>query len=310
MNNFIFLLSFLLSFSAFAEKTQCSAKEAQKSVFTQPCSLKNSPLDLIASLRDTRDKRHNEIRGSRTYLDSDNAFPAVGMINLAGDQDGHGSATLVGIKDENGKVLRNKIVTSAHNLFDKKGKLRVPIETMDFLLGYDLNNEDYTFKINKIECMDFRKDQCILTLDRNVPSHINPMTPVTNPDHHVQNADYLFFVGYASWVPSKKNRNVSFGKKGERYYSECKKAKRWKDYLNDLYTVGCNAYAAQSGGAFVASKKQANGSWEDYYIGLISSLPPEQGLDNIADTFRYTDLNSFNYLVVTRENQRHFLPSN
>lgn len=310
MKKLVFLLSFLITFSAFAEDPKRGGEKPIDSVYTQPCSLKNSPLNLIASLSSKIDKRYNEVSGSKTYIDSENAFPAVGMINLAGDQAGHGSATLVGIKDKNGNILRNKVVTSAHNLFDDNGNLRVPIETMEFLMGTNVLNEDYSFKIKKIQCIDFRKDQCILTLDRDVPNHIPPMTPVTNPEPYVKNADYLFFVGYPSWVPSKKNRNKRYGQKGERFFSECKTAKRWKDSLNDLYTVGCNAYGAQSGGAFVASKKQADGSWKDYYIGMPSALAPKKGLDNVADTFRYNDLNSFNNVVVTRENQRQFFASN
>ena len=311
MKKLVFLLSFLLTFSVFAEDPKRGGEDPQDSVYTQPCSLKNSPLNLIATLSNELDRRHNKVNGETTYRDTDNSFPAVGMVNLYAGGRGiskHGSGTLLALKDEKGNVLRNKVVTSAHNIFDSNGNLDVPIESIQFLLGQDVNNEDYKFNIKKIECPELWKDQCILTLDKDVPKEITPMTPVSDPEPYVNSADMYYFVGYPDWVPDFNGRTI--GKKGERFYSECNSANRWRgNNGEDLYMVGCNAFAGNSGGAFLASKKQPNGTWKDYYIGMVGGLGAK-GQNNLADTFRYNEVSSFNSIVITTDNQRQFFASN
>lgn len=300
MKNFVFLLSFLLTFSFFTEDPKCGAEEREATVFTAPCSPRVSKSEMFAAINQAIDKDVNMVEGSISYTDDGNAFPAVGMINLDGDQAGHGSGVVVGLKDKNGKLLRNKVVTSAHVLFDDNGNLLVPIESIEFLMGKDVNNEDYSFKIKKIECPELWQDQCIVTLDRDVPSHITPMTPVSDPDPYVQNADMFYYAGYPSWAVDE--RYIEIGHKGQRFYSECKSAKRHKDFTGgDVHYVSCNSAAGMSGGAFVASKKQRDGSWKDYYIGPIAA-PAKKGINNGAQTFRYNEVSSFNSVVITNEN--------
>ena len=307
MKKLVFLLSFLLTFSAFAEDPKRGGEEPQATVFTPPCSPRVSKSDMFAALRDVIDKDVNMVPGSRSLKDSDNAFPAVGMVNLAGDQAGHGSGTVVGLKDDKGNVLKNKVVTSAHVLFDDNGNLEVPIESIEFLLGYDVKNEDYNFKIKKIECPERWQDQCIITLDRDVPSHITPMTPVSDPDPYINNADMFYYAGYPSWAVNERYELI--GHKGQRFYTQCSNAKRWRGQGGeDVHIVGCNSAAGMSGGAFVASKKQNDGSWKDYYIGPVSA-PGAKGKNNLAQTFRYNDSDSFNSVVITSENQRQFFAS-
>lgn len=308
MKKLVFLLSFLLTFSAFAEDSKRGGEEPQATVFTPPCSPRVSKSDMFATINQAISKEVNMIQGSRSFKDSDNAFPAVGMINLAGDQSGHGSGTVVGLKGENRKVLKNKVVTSAHVLFDDNGNLEVPIESIEFLIGYDVNNEDYNFKIKKIECPELWKDQCVLTLDRDVPSDIIPMTPVNDPDPYVNNAEMFFNVGYPSWAVNERYELI--GHKGQRFYSQCNKAQRWIGKRGeDVHLVSCNSAKGMSGGAFIASKKEPNGAWKDYYIGPIAG-PGGKNQNNIADTFRYNELSSFNSVVITSENQRQFFASN
>ena len=308
MKKLVFLLSFLITFSAFAEDPKRGGEEPPDGLYAQPCNLRVTKVNMFAAINQAINKDVNMVEGSISYTDDSNAFPAVGMINLAGDQAGHGSGTVVGIKDDNEKVLKNKVVTSYHVLFDDNDNLKVPIESIEFLIGKDVNNEDYSFKIKKIECPEKWKDQCIVTLDRDVPSHIAPMTPVSDPDPYVQDADMFYNVGYPSWAVDE--RYVKIGRQGQRFYSECKSAKRWQgNNGGDFYIVGCNSAAGMSGGAFVASKKQNDGSWKDYYIGLVGG-PGEKNKNNLADTFRYNEVSSFNSVVVTSENQRQFFASN
>lgn len=317
MKKLVFLISFLLSFSVFAEDLSRGGEEPPDGLHTQPCNLRATKVKMFAAIRDIIDKDVNMVRGSITYNDTDNAFPAVGMINLDGDQAGHSSGTFLALKNKNGQVLRNKVVTSAHALFKQKknekdqvyisDELKVPIESIEFLLGQDVNNEDYNFKIKKIECPELWQDQCIVTLDKDVPGHIAPMEPVSNPDTYVQNADMFYNVGYPSWAVDENFNQI--GRKGQRFYSQCKTAERWRGkHGEDYHFVGCNSAAGMSGGAFVASKKMSNGSWKDYYIGLVGGRG-KKNQKNIADTFRYNEANSFNDVVITSENQSQFFAS-
>lgn len=302
MKKFLILILIQFSYSALAESNSArGCKILSKSVFTQPCSPKNSPFDLVASLSQNIDKRLHAVEGSSTFTDDNNVFNSVGMLNFAGAKGGHASGTVVGIKDKNGNVSRDKVVTAAHALFDFNGNLKYPIESIEFLLGKDVNDEDYSFGVKKIECIDYRRDQCIVTLDREVPPSISPLEPASddNVSQYIKKADYLYFVGYPSWVP--KSNGKRWGNKGQRFFSQCKRSKK----LNkNQYAVGCNLYAAQSGGAFIASKKMKDGSWKDYYLGLPTALDPNRGGKfNLADLFKESEIERFNKIVITSGNQ-------
>lgn len=134
------------------------------------------------------------------------------------------------------------------------------------------------------------------------------MTPVSDPDPYIQNADMFYYAGYPSRAINERYELI--GHKGQRFYTQCSNANRHKDFTGgDVHYVGCNSHPGMSGGAFVASKKQTDGSWKDYYIGLVSA-PGGKNQNNIAQTFRYNEVSSFNSVVITSENQRQYFASN
>lgn len=314
MKKLVFLLSFLLTFSVFAEDRESTKGESYYSEDpSKDCNLQRSSIRSVLQTMNDIIVKENFLRSEKdTHRDDKtNYFPQVGRLDHGNGLWGSGS--FVGIK-ENGVIQRNKIVTAAHNFFnDETGEYSQSLESYSFDLGPDSNNPQLSFSIKKIECTGrgqkkrpVYEDICIVTLNEDLPSYLNfngkrkkvdPLTPWNEKYHTQQKAinDALIFYSVGYHGAYENSSHI-------RRYNVCDKPDYGK-YIKSIAT-DCNSSSGMSGGPIIATKKNKDGSYSDVFLGVVSGIGLEKS-NNVGAPYLPNQIK--NKIEITRANQGKYL---